>query len=112
MGAKRMVRRTYHRLESSTQSLKTACQQRDSREVWGGVPQHGFQPVVQAYVGPLASNGNGIEFTTDVEPEPLSPPGQAEWRPPRVPVRIVAGREFAILYPITVTRIVHEGKEQ
>jgi hypothetical protein len=103
---------TYHRIESPTQSFATALRQRDSGEIWGRVPRAGFTPVVQAYVGDLPVSRDGIEFTTDIPPELLCPPGQAEWRPPRISQMTYQGIEYAVLSPVQVTRIVHNGQEQ
>jgi len=45
-------------------------------------------PAVQAYTGPLPRGRRGIEFSTDIEPDSGSPPGQAYWRGPRVGVKV------------------------
>jgi hypothetical protein len=77
--------RLYHRLENErTQTVEDARLQEASGELWGHVPRYGYlDPVVQAYDGPLPQDARGIEFTTDVEPEPNSAPGRADWRGPR-----------------------------
>ena len=102
---------TYHRIESPTQTVRTAFSQRHSGEVWGRTPRGGHRPVVQAYLGPLPAGRDGIEFTARVPPGPLAPPGHAEWREPVVPTRWVSGTEYAILGAVRVTRIVHGGVE-
>ena len=73
------MRETYHRLESPTQSPALAQQQKASGEVWGHPSRYSFLPKVRAYEGPLPAGEKGIEFETDVDPDPGSPPGKAVW---------------------------------
>jgi RHS repeat-associated protein len=80
--------RTYHRPESTTQTAEDAQKQVNSREVWGQEPQFSHIPKVQAYDGPLPEGARGIEFTTDVEPDPYGIPGQPTWSGPRPGVRV------------------------
>ena len=62
--------------------------QKASKEVWGRANRGSFHPSVDAYRGNLPVNRIGIEFYTDVEPSPGSPPGKARWLGPRPGVRI------------------------
>lgn len=74
----------YHRLEwIPGQSPEVARAQERSGEVWGRVAHMGLMPCVKAYRGPLPSGARGIEFRTDVEPDPDGPPGVATWTGPR-----------------------------
>lgn len=91
--ARRGAERTYHRRESPSQTAAIAAQQQATGEMWGRAPRGSDVPAVQAYVGPLPFGIRGVEFTTDVLPDPGSPPGQAYWRGPRPGV--VVEDEFA-----------------
>jgi hypothetical protein len=94
-------RRLYYRLESPSQTPEIARVQEATGEIWGKAPRGSTIPAVQAYTGPLPEGARGIEFTAEVEPDPLSPPGQAYWRGPR-PGVIVEGDNAKIR--VTVTR--------
>lgn len=81
----------YHRKESPTQTAADAALQEATGEIWGSVPFGGVRPVAQAYRGPLPSGARGIEFTTDVAPDPQTPPSRARWSGPRQGVRVEGG---------------------
>ncbi len=88
----------YHRRESPTQTPAIAARQEATGELWGGVPQFGSFPAVQAFRGPLPPGARGVEFVTAVPPDRGSPPSQAYWRGPRpgVVIEVEAdGREYA-----------------
>ena len=74
---------TFHRLESPTQTPADARRQEQSGELWGRPARGSRIPKVKAYIGPLPSGRRGIEFDTDVPPDPGSPPGHAVWSGPR-----------------------------
>lgn len=80
--------RVYHRRASPTQTPEDAARQKASGELWGRPPLGSTIPAVQAYVGPLPPGAQGIEFATDVVPDPGAPPGQAYWRGPRAGVTV------------------------
>ncbi|HEX8075041.1 MAG TPA: hypothetical protein VF545_08670 [Thermoleophilaceae bacterium] len=81
--------RLYHRRETPDhQTPEVAAQQVRSQEVWGGPPAWGARPRVKAFVGPLPDEYRGIEFATDVEPDPNTPPTWAYWSRPEAGVRI------------------------
>jgi hypothetical protein len=82
---------TYHRIASPTQTSLDAQQQIISQEMWGGIPRTGYEPKVQAYIGSLPPNSDGIEFTTDVEPDVGCPRGQAFWSGEREGVKVEDG---------------------
>jgi hypothetical protein len=82
---------TYHRLDSPTQTPFDAIKQVESQEIWGKTPRTGYLPKVQAYLGSLPSDVRGIEFTTDIEPDPGCPPRQAFWSGEREGVRLEDG---------------------
>ena len=75
--------RVYHRLESPTQTPTDAARQEASGELWGRAPFGSHIPKVKAYRGPLPAGKRGIEFVTDVPPDPGSTPKRAEWSGPR-----------------------------
>jgi len=87
------VRRTqvavavYHRLQTPSQSGKTAAEQTASGEIWGSYDRvmggRSPFPSVDAYVGPLPEDAIGIEFTTEVPPDRGTPPRIARWTGPR-----------------------------
>jgi hypothetical protein len=92
---------TYHRLSSPTQTSVDAQRQIISQEIWGGIPRNGYEPKVQAYLGSLPTNANGIEFTTETAPDIGCPRGQAFWSGERNGVRVEDG--FAKI-AVTITR--------
>ena len=83
----------YHRKESPTQTAEIARLQEETGEIWGTYNRDfsgGYRllPSVDAFIGPLAVNERGIEFVTDVPPDPHSRVGLARWTGPRPGVRI------------------------
>jgi hypothetical protein len=93
----------YHRLESPTQTAGDAQMQQASQEIWGKAPRNGLQPAVQAYTGPLPPGAQGVEFETDIPPDPGCPPGQAYWRGPRDGVQV--DQDYAKI-KVRITRVV------
>jgi hypothetical protein len=89
--AERAGTRTFHRLESPTQTSVTASKQERSGEIWGRPNRGSAVPSVDAYQGPLSPGARGVEFTTDVPPNPWSPPGRARWYGDRPGVRNEGG---------------------
>src|SRR5438270_7729362 len=83
----------YHRRESTTQTPEVAQKQEKSGEIWGRAPVWSDRPKVQAYRGQLPEDVRGIEFTTEIEPDPGQPPHRAAWSRPEAGVRIEG--EFA-----------------
>ena len=78
----------YHRLASPSQPDDIARLQERTGEVWGSYNRDLMGgrapfPSVDAYVGALPAGARGIEFVTDVPPDPRSPPGRARWTGPR-----------------------------
>ena len=91
----------FHRLRSPTQSDETAQRQVKSQEVWGRPRRGSDIPQVQAYVGPLpttTTEKKGIEFYTNVPPDPHQPPGQARWTGPRPGVIVQEEEENGLLF--------------
>ena len=70
---------TFHRLESTTQTVADAIRQVNSGEIWGRTPRHGFTPTVQAYAGHISIARRGVQFDTHIEPHPTGSPLQAHW---------------------------------
>lgn len=96
---------TYHRIESPTQTPGVAKRQEESKEVWGRPARGSDTPKVKAYVGKLPANARGIEFTTDIEPDPSTPPGHAYWSISQPGMEVCVdenGEEFAILKVLTI----------
>ena len=81
----------YHRRESPSQTPADAAQQEASSEIWGRPSIWSDIPKVKAYTGPLPENVRGIEFTTDVPPDPGNAPGRPEWSGPRPGVVVEEG---------------------
>lgn len=71
-------------------------------EVWGGPSRYSDVPRVRAYEGALPAAALGVEFDTDIEPDPGCPPGQPQWTGGRPGVQLVNG--FARL-PVTRVRL-------
>jgi hypothetical protein len=72
----------------STQDDGTTRLQQTSGEIWGKPDRGSNFPSVDAWAGALPGSKPGIEFYTDVEPSPGTPPHWARWRGPRAGVRI------------------------
>jgi len=76
-----------------------------SGELWGRARRNffaGLIPAVKAWDGPLPADAIGVEFYTDVEPDPWSVPGWPEWSEGRPGV---IGREPGdlVAIPVVVT---------
>ncbi len=80
--------KTYHKLESPTQTAKDARLQETNEQLWGRAPQGSEIPAAQAYTGPLPAGRRGIEFSTEVKPDSGTVPGQANWSRARPGVEI------------------------
>lgn len=70
---------SYHRKESTTQTVEIAKLQEESLEVWGKEPKGSYFPTVQAYKRYLPKDERGIEFDSHVEPNPDGHPHRASW---------------------------------
>lgn len=97
--------RVYHRRASPTQTAADAGLQQRSGELWGRPNRGSNFPTVDAYPGPLPPGVRGIEFVTDVEPSPDSPPRVARWT--RECPGVTVEGDFARI-PVRVTRINYE----
>ena len=76
-----------------------------SAQVWGrprGNYFAGVIPCVKAWDGPLPEGYVGIEFYTDIEPDPWSVPGWPEWNQGR-PGVITLERNELVAIPVVVT---------
>ncbi|WP_061218192.1 SpvB/TcaC N-terminal domain-containing protein [Leptospira weilii] len=69
----------YHRLESPTQTPRTAKMQEQSGEIWGKEAQGGLYKYVKAYKGPLPKGSRGIEFITAAPESGGALPKEARW---------------------------------
>jgi hypothetical protein len=102
-----VTRRYYYRLESPTQTREMAEMVARSRELCGQANRGSQIPSVDAYVGALPDDAIGMEFVSDVPPDPGSPPGRARWTGPRPGVAVFTdddGVEWAAI-PVEVTQI-------
>jgi hypothetical protein len=67
----------------------------------GGRPMRnigaGLIPRVKAHIGPLPPGRSGIEFTTSVDPDRGSPPGQASWSQGRLGVETLEPNELVAI---------------
>src|SRR6266702_8564301 len=76
-----------------------------SSQIWGrprGNYFAGVVPCVKAWEGPLPEGIVGIEFYTDVEPDPWSVPGWPEWSEGR-PGVIILERNELVAIAVVVT---------
>jgi hypothetical protein len=74
-----------------------------SQEIWGKAAQNVYQsdiPKVKAFVGKLPKGKKGIEFTTNVPPDPHTPPYLATWSGNRPGVKTENG--YAKLKVLTI----------
>ena len=79
MAEERNEERTYHRIESLTQTPEDARLQEESGEVWGRAARGSDIPKVKAYAGPLPSGKRGIEFVTSLRPDFGGARGSPQW---------------------------------
>ena len=82
-----------------------------SDQIWGRARRNfyaGLFPAVKAWDGPLPEDAIGVEFYTDVPPDPWSVPGWPEWTQGR-PGVIMLERDELVAIPVVVT-ITREGK--
>jgi hypothetical protein len=73
--------------------------------IWGRPPGNffaGLVPCVKAWDGPLPEGYVGVEFFTDVEPDPWSVPKAPEWSQGR-PGVIILDRNELVAIPVLVT---------
>lgn len=101
----------YHRRESRTQTPDVAAEQERTGELWGTYNRDmmgGRSPIpsVDAFVGPLTDGARGIEFVTDVPPDPVTPPWRARWTGPRDGVEIRS--DYAVI-SVRITRNTQRG---
>lgn len=95
----------YYRIQTPTQTEQDIQMQINSLEIWGKAAQNFFQsdiPKVKAYVGKIPPGKAGIEFTTDMVPDPNTPPHLAYWSGDREGVTTEGS--YAKLKVLTITR--------
>ena len=95
----------YYRLQTPTQTDADIKMQIESLEIWGKAAKNVYQsdiPKVKAYVGKIPLGKVEIEFTTDVPPDPNTPPHLAYWSGDCDGVRTEDG--YAKLRVLTITR--------
>lgn len=94
---------TYHRFLSSSQTQEDIAKQIETLEIWGQPARNFYQsniPKVKAFVGHLPTGKEGIEFTTNIPPDPNTPPNWATWSGNRPGVRTEDG--YAKLKVLTI----------
>lgn len=77
----------------------------DSGLLWGkprGNFYAGLVPCVKAWDGPLPDGVVGVEFYTDIEPDPWSVPAEPEWSEGRPGVMVLDPGELVAI-PVVVT---------
>lgn len=82
-----------------------------SSQIWGRRRQNffaGLIPAVKAWEGTLPEGVVGVEFYTDVAPDPSSVPGWPEWTQGR-PGVIILERDELVAIPVVVT-IRHDAE--
>jgi hypothetical protein len=83
--------KTYYRLKSSTQTKEDAIKQESSMRI-EGLPERNISqsdiPKAKAYEGSLPEGEEGIEFTTDINPDNGGRPGHPRWSGPRPGVAV------------------------
>lgn len=76
-----------------------------SGQLWGRPRRNffaGLIPAMNAWDGPLPADAVGVEFYTDVEPDPWSVPGWPEWSEGRPGVTVIEAIELVAI-PVVVT---------
>lgn len=86
----------YHRVESTSQTIKHASLQESSGQIWGKAGRGSNIPKVKAYLGPLPVTLRGVEFETDILPDLGGSPKQPTWSLSPPPVFYVADDTVAI----------------
>lgn len=92
----------HRRCESQPDEVEKICV---SGQIWGRPRRNfyaGLIPAVKAWDGALPINAVGVEFYTDVSPDPWSVPGWPEWTEGEPGVIILEARELVAI-PVVVT---------
>lgn len=95
----------FHRVETPNQTATVALLQEQSGEIWGRPARGSGQPSVKAYPGSLSPR-RGVEFTTEIDPQPNSAPNEVRWYwqwCDGVELRQVNGEDFACIRWTTFT---------
>ena len=98
----------FHRLRSPTQTRQTADLQEKTGIIVGRRPRWSQFPSVQAYIGPLPSDAEGIEFFTTVKPTSSDHPYLVRWT--TVDDKIAAsisGKDNFASIPIVLTKKIY-----
>jgi hypothetical protein len=97
--------KTYHRLKTRTQTEEDAIKQQASMRI-EGLPQRNTSqsdiPKAKAYEGSLPEGEEGVEFTTDIDPDSGDRPGQPRWSGPRPGVTVEDDRASLAIKSIRV----------
>jgi hypothetical protein len=87
--------KTYHRLASPTQTKEDSIKQQASMRI-EGLPERNISqsdiPKAKAFEGSLPEGKEGVEFTTDIDPDSGGRPGHPRWSGPRLGVTVEGDR--------------------
>jgi len=90
----------YCRKETKYQTPVDALLQVKTGEIWGTCGRFNYGPTVRGYAHPLAQGERGIDFTTEIQPEPNQGPLHVNWyadRTPGITTVTVDGKDYACL---------------
>lgn len=71
-----------------------------SKQMWGRAPFGSDIPTVQAYKGQVPEGARGVEFTTNVPPDPYGLPAEDRWSGTRPDVPVEG--DFAKICVVTI----------
>jgi hypothetical protein len=80
----------------------------ESGELWGGPGRMSDTPMVQAHNGQLSAGKEGLEFYTDVAPNPNDVPHRVNWSIGRPGAELRQGGDIAGI-PIVIICVNHGG---
>jgi hypothetical protein len=95
-----MLYGVYCRKETNLQTKEIAIVQASSGEIWGTAARYGYTATVRGYAMPLQNGERGIDFTTEICPEPNQGPLHVNWyagRTPGITMKTVDGVDYACL---------------
>ena len=95
----------YHRISSwCPEEIEKICASNEIRGRPRGNFYAGVVPAVKAYAGELPDGIVGVEFFTDVQPDPDGVPASPEWSEGRPGVRVLERNELVAIDVIVTKR--------
>ncbi|HEY0144383.1 MAG TPA: hypothetical protein VGF48_26100 [Thermoanaerobaculia bacterium] len=97
-----MTAKIYHRYQSAADNELVAS----TGKLAGRAPRNiavSMFPKVKAFLGRLADDRSGIEFTTEVPPDDGCPPGLAYWSEGQPGVEVLERNELVAI-PVTIIK--------